>query len=254
MKNVNDYSKMAELYDAYVRETFDVPFFLKEAKQSSGEVLELMSGTGRVSIPLLMESIPLTCLDNSPEMLSILKRKLIEKNLMTIIHQMDIRELSIDKHFELIIIPFHSFSELLDPDDQKKALTAIYNHLSESGHFICTLQNPFVRLKTVDGHLHLYRKYPLEHPKGMIMLWGLEEYDPQRTIVHVSQFVEVYDSDGFMQTKSHVDIHFFLYKKDHFEALLKSVGFQVLDIYGDYSYSKFDEKLSPFMIWMLKRQ
>ena len=118
MKNVNDYSKIAELYDAYVKEAFDIPFFLKEAKQSSGEVLELMSGTGRVSIPLLTKSIPLTCVDNSPEMLSILKRKLIERNLTTPIHQMDIRELSLDKHFDLIFIPFHScskFDENLSP-------------------------------------------------------------------------------------------------------------------------------------------
>jgi len=28
MKNANDYSKIAELYDAYVRETFDISFFL----------------------------------------------------------------------------------------------------------------------------------------------------------------------------------------------------------------------------------
>jgi|GEM_PF-3676911 len=79
MKNANDYTKIAELYDAYVKETFDIPFFLKEAKQSSGEVLELMSGTGRVSIPLLTKFIPFHSYSKfdenlSPFMIWVLKR------------------------------------------------------------------------------------------------------------------------------------------------------------------------------------
>ena len=50
---INNYDYIADLYDIYVPVTFDIDFFVKETKRSSGEVLELMSGTGRVSIPLL---------------------------------------------------------------------------------------------------------------------------------------------------------------------------------------------------------
>jgi hypothetical protein len=50
---INNYDYIADLYDIYVPVTFDIDFFVRETKKSSGEVLELMSGTGRVSIPLL---------------------------------------------------------------------------------------------------------------------------------------------------------------------------------------------------------
>ena len=67
---------VAGLYDTYVNTTFDVPFFLNEAKGVSGEVLELMAGTGRVSIPLIKAGVRLTCVDRSSAMLTILEEKL----------------------------------------------------------------------------------------------------------------------------------------------------------------------------------
>jgi hypothetical protein len=45
-----DYSKVADLYDLYVQTEVDVPFFLQEA-QGCQSVLELTSGTGRLSLP-----------------------------------------------------------------------------------------------------------------------------------------------------------------------------------------------------------
>jgi hypothetical protein len=39
-----DYDRIARLYDAYVRTELDVPFFLQEARQASGPVLELRAG------------------------------------------------------------------------------------------------------------------------------------------------------------------------------------------------------------------
>ena len=61
---------VASLYDSYVTATFDVPFFLAEAKAVPGPVLELMAGTGRVSLPLVEAGVPLTCVDASGAMLS----------------------------------------------------------------------------------------------------------------------------------------------------------------------------------------
>ena len=72
---------VANLYDTYIDTTFDVPFFLNETKSVSGKVLELMSGTGRVSIPLIEAGVQLTCVDNSAEMLAVLREKLVRMRL-----------------------------------------------------------------------------------------------------------------------------------------------------------------------------
>ena len=77
-----DYSRLAEIYDIYVRSTQDIPFFLRETKKTDGSVLELMAGTGRLSLPLLAAGVDLTCVDRSPEMLVILRKKLAARGIV----------------------------------------------------------------------------------------------------------------------------------------------------------------------------
>jgi uncharacterized protein YdhG (YjbR/CyaY superfamily) len=57
-----DYSKVADLYDLYAQIEVDISFFLQEA-QGCNSILELTSGTGRLSLPLIRAHVPLTCLD-----------------------------------------------------------------------------------------------------------------------------------------------------------------------------------------------
>ncbi len=253
MKRTIDYALVADLYDTYVKTTFDVQFFLNQTKKVSGEVLELMSGTGRLSIPLIEAGVRLTCVDNSPEMLAILERKLKERTLSASVYEMDGCKLSLDKKFALIIIPFHSFAELLSVSDQRKAFAAIYKHLAENGRFICTLHNPHDRLKSVDGQTRLLGKFSLDKIKGTLLVWSLGNYDANSHIVNGLQLYEEYDADGVMLSKRILEIKFYLHQKDEFEELAKSIGFKVMALYGDYSYSEYKEDESPFMIWVLKK-
>jgi hypothetical protein len=46
------YERIADLYDAFVTTDVDIPFFLEEARKAGGPILELMAGTGRLTIPL----------------------------------------------------------------------------------------------------------------------------------------------------------------------------------------------------------
>src|SRR5512147_1182849 len=132
-----DYSKVAEFYDVYAQTDMDVAFFLEEA-QGCGKVLELTSGTGRLSIPLLQANVPLSCLDSSPEMLAVLRRKLRERNLVAPVYEMDATDFSLAEKFDLIIIPFNAFAEITDPIAQQKMLATIRAHLTAAGRLICT--------------------------------------------------------------------------------------------------------------------
>jgi SAM-dependent methyltransferase len=253
MSDSIDYARVANLYDAYVRTTFDVPFFLKEAKKTEGQVLELMSGTGRVSLPLVEAGIQLTCVDNSREMLSVLRAKLRQRGLNACTHQMDVRELDLAERFELIIIPFHSFSEILSPADQQKTMLGIHRHLTETGRFICTLHNPPVRLKRVDGQLRLWDKSRLEKNNGSLLLWGQEEYAADRRTVNLLEFLEEYDAHGVMQSRTLLEMAYCPLGKIEFQQLAELSGFRVLALYGNYDYAEFQDETSPFMIWVLEK-
>jgi len=253
MEKALDYSVFADLYDFFVQDDFDVPFFLNEAGKTEGRVLELMSGTGRVSLPLLKEGVALTCVDNSPDMLSFLEKKIEERGFSADVYEMDVCELALPGTYEFIIIPFHSFSEILTGSRQKSALAKIYNHLSETGKFICTLQNPVERLKTVDGKLRLWREFPLKGGKGRLLLSGMLNYNPAEHIVSGLEFFELYDEQGVLQSKRCTDIKFYLHDRDGFESLVAPAGFQISELYGDYKYTAFDSETSPFMIYVLTK-
>jgi len=251
---INHYDNIADLYDIYVPQTFDINFFVQETKKATGEVLELMSGTGRVSVPLLEAGVRLTCVDLSAESNAILEDKLHRSGLKADVHQMDVRELELQKKFAMIIIPFHSFAHIISQDDQRKTLVRIRRHLIPGGTFICTLRNPNVRQKAIDGQMRFVAQFALPDTRGTLLLWVVENYnDNDRKIVEARQFYEEYDPKGVLKSKRLLELRFRLTEKDEFKKLAGAAGFKVKEFYGDYSCSDYDEN-SPFMIWILENQ
>jgi SAM-dependent methyltransferase len=247
------YEQIVDLYDAYVTADFDVPFFLHEARQAGGPVLELMSGTGRVSIPLAEAGVALTCVDASAAMLAALDGKLAARGLHAAVHCMDVRKLSLPARYALIIIPFHSFSELLVRSDQQVTLSLVRDHLAAEGRFICTLQNPVVKLRTIDGQLRLWGKYRLD-PVGTLLLWGLQQQGAAPEMVEGLQLYEEYDESGILRAKRMLELRYRLHNYREFRHLAEAAGFAVERVYGDYQLQDFDEASSPFMIWVLRSQ
>jgi ubiquinone/menaquinone biosynthesis C-methylase UbiE len=130
-----DYDNVADVYDLYVTSDLDVGFYVEEAGKVRGKVLELMCGTGRISIPLLEAGADLTCVDASEGMLARLEERLRARKLEARVVQADVRYLDLrEEEFELALIPFHSFSELASPRDQELALRAICACLKKGGH------------------------------------------------------------------------------------------------------------------------
>ncbi len=253
--DINDYGIVADLYDIYVPVTDDIAFFVNEAKKCSGKVLELMAGTGRVSLPLVEAGVKLTCVDISAELLAILRDKLAQRGLAASVYQSDVCELDLGKQFDLVIIPFNSFAHLVSVQDQRSALEHIRRHVTPNGRFILTLGNPAKRRASVDGKLRLFRKYPRGAGQGTLLLWLLENFSPTDDhIVEMSEFFEEYDARGVLQSKRLTELRFRLTTKEEFEQAAKAVGFAVTALYGDYAYSKFYEDSSAMMIWTLRKK
>ncbi len=250
-----DYSQLANLYDTYANFTIDIPFFLNEARQQGGgEILELMSGTGRVSLPLIEGGLKLTCVDSSPQMLDILREKLAARNLHARVVEMDVCQLELGTQYDLIFLPFNSFSELISSNDQMAALSRIQAHLAPQGKFICTLHNPTIRLRQVDGQLRLWSNNLLPNSSSNLLLWGAEKYQPDQGIVNGIQLFETYDHQGLLQSRRMTEIRFAVIEKEAFEHMAGQAGFSASALYGDYAYTNFSPALSPYMIYILKHQ
>jgi SAM-dependent methyltransferase len=243
---------VAELYDTYVTTALDLPFYLDVASGLTGEALELMCGTGRVSIPLAEAGARLTCVDASAGMLARLREKLARRpeaaRNVTVI-QADVRDLALDRQFDLILLPFHSFSELTAAEDQRRVLASVAGWLRSGGRFVCPLHNPPVRRATLDGLPRLMGRFPLG--AGQLHVWSVASYDPATRIADGAQYYEEYDSGGTLLRKRQLPIRFALLDHDRFEALARDAGLRVAALYGDYARAPFDPETSPFQVWEL---
>lgn len=247
------YARIADLYDSFVKTDFDVQFFLDEAHQRGGEILELMAGTGRLTLPLIEAGIPVTAVDFSAEMLARLSEKLESGGLSANVHQADIRDLSLGRTFDQVWIPFQAFPELTSAEDQLRALRRIHEHLTDDGVFICTLHNPPVRMRSVDGQTRMASNQIL--PSGeRLILWLVQTADPASGVVEVHEFFEIYGTDGQMTAKRYSILHFHLLEKSAFEERFLQAGFEPIALYGNYDRSDFDVSASPFMIWVLRKR
>ncbi len=245
---------VADLYDTYVTATLDVPFYLAQAAGVTGEALELMCGTGRVSIPLAEAGAHLTCVDASAGMLARLREKLAQRpaaarNITAL--QADVRDLPLERQFDLVLLPFHSFSELTAEEDQRRVLASVARLLRDGGRFICPLHNPPVRRATLDGLPRLVGRFPLG--AGELHVWSVASYDPATRIADGVQYYEEYDAAGTMLRKRQLPIRFALLDHERFAEMARAAGLRVAALYGDYALAPFEPEVSPFQVWVLTK-
>lgn len=245
-----DYDSVAELYDLYTSTDYDYEFFASEIGSQGTRVLELTSGTGRLSIPLIEAGANLTCVDISQGMLDVLSKKLLRNDLSARVVCSDICKMSFHSEFELAIFPFQSFMELVGKEKQTNALEAIFRTLVIGGKFICTLHNPAVRSKVVDGMLRIVGHF--QKDSDTLVVSGFEQGgDP---VVKRHQFFEYFNASGNLNWKRLLRMQFEFIEERDFQEMAERVGFKVLEMYGNYDRSDFDPSLSPVMIWVLEKR
>lgn len=248
-----DYTRVATIYDSYVRFEADVPFFVGAAASPRGRVLELMAGTGRVSLPLLDAGIPLTCIDASVAMLAVLRQRARARRLVAEVCCGDVRELPLATRFRLAILPFQGFSELLTEVDQRQALRSVHRVLEPGGRFICTLHNPPVRLQSVTGAWVTAARLPSADGRGETVVSLKTDFDAERGVVSGVQRIDRYDAKGVIVGSVTVPLAFSLAGQAAFLRLVAEAGFGVVSLVGSYDGLPFRAETSPQMIWTLER-
>lgn len=98
-------------------------------------------------------------MDISRGMLYQLQQKLPAKRLSAQLVRADVQTLPFKQRFELAILPFQSFMELIGQLKQAHCLQSVYCSLLPGGTFFCTLHNPLLRRRSVDGELHVLGRF-----------------------------------------------------------------------------------------------
>ena len=248
-----DYSAVADIYDAFCVFDGDISFFKQITAGVDGPVLELMAGTGRVSLPLLEVGVQLTCVDRSAPMLSVLAGKLRAGGRRAHLVCADVCALPLVSPFRMVLLPFQGLTELVGENDQRRAFCEASRLLPTGGRFICTSHNPSVRSATIDGTWHEVGRF--HDTTGRELTVNLNTVFSDRPgVVEGKQRIEIRDHGGRLVDTRIVDIEFSLVPASKLLELAVSAGFRSLGLLGDYTGAPYDESSSPSLIAILEKR
>jgi SAM-dependent methyltransferase len=237
--------EFGELYDnvpAYATRR-DVQFYVEEAGQAEGAVLEVGCGTGRILLPLARAGHEVVGVDTSAQMLARCRAKLLDEaepvRDRVRLHHGDARTLALGERFSLIIAPFRVVQHLTSIDDQLGFLHAVASHLEPGGRFIFDVFNPnFAALAAVDG---IEREDTPEQrlPDGRSFRRGVR-IARVRWIDQVSEVELIYYVSAIPGAPPQRHVQAFdmrWYLRSELEHLLERSGFRIEAAYGDFDRS-----------------
>ena len=253
---MTSYDGWAGVYDsiyAYVRE--DIPFYVREAARSGGTVLELGCGTGRVTLPIARSGVDVVGLDNSEGMLEQArgKARLLEDGHGGIdLRAGDMRDFSLGRTFPLVIIPFRGFLALLSVEDQVRCLAGIREHLEPGGRLIFNVFTPDPQMLVEDEDAAFHLRDVADPDTGRtFVIWQQTRVDNFNQILSVRLIVDEIDQDGTAANRFYCDYQIRYAHRFEILHLLERCGYEVIDLYGDFDGSPFDEE-SGEMVWVAR--
>ncbi|RFC54843.1 SAM-dependent methyltransferase [Brumimicrobium aurantiacum] len=201
----------------------------------SSNCLDLACGKGRHSIFLNKQGLQVTGVDLSAN--SIENAKPFENDTLSF-DTHDMREVYLENTYDVVFNLFTSFGYFEDYDDNQKVLDSVHQMLVEDGLLVIDFMNADYALdnlveeevKTLSGiDFNITKSY-----NGSHIFKNIDFVDKGKPF-HFQEKVQAI-------------------KKEEFETLLENAGFDVLDVFGDFSLAPFDRKESDRLIIIAKKK
>jgi SAM-dependent methyltransferase len=116
--------------------TADIGFYVGLARDAGGPLVELAVGSGRVAIPVAQATgRPVIGIDSSPAMLEQARIRSKEEGVELVLHEGDMRDLSLDEPAALIYCPFRGLLHLPTWADRRRTFERVAASLEPGGRF-----------------------------------------------------------------------------------------------------------------------
>ena len=250
-------TKQSEIYARYydwefdlicTRQKQDVKLWQKLAANFSDPILEICCGSGRITQKLAEAGFDITALDNSAEMLNLLKAKKLADVKPVLA---DMREFSLERKFNFAFIGYSSFQQILKQEDQISCLETIKLHLTKEGVLALDI-NPRICEGEDFAEKEIAYIADFPAPDSRLTMFTSHKIDRISQIKHWEDtYVEIYPDGRRTEFVNHISLK--ECSPDYMKLLFEKCGFQIVDVFGDFEGGEVNEE-SENIIWMVRAE
>ncbi|SEM94767.1 class I SAM-dependent methyltransferase [Lihuaxuella thermophila] len=255
------YQERAQFYDVEYVTDVDQHFLQSLVSSDVYSILEVPCGSGRNVSWLAETGCFVTQVDLEKSMVDKVKEKIKQANrqdrMLAIVS--DMRDMNLEREFDLVLVPQEAFQLLANEHDAIKALLSFRKHLSMDGTIMIDLATFSHKSKSHIGPSYydpsfpngeLIREWTRQLPNGKSLTRSRIQHDLPSSLI-VEFFYEI---EGNNQKETYVtNMLLRKYDFDHFRSLCKETALEVTEVYGDYNRASYTTD-SERMILLLKKK
>lgn len=244
------YGMMAEFWDLFRGDTstWDDRFFYLDAVRKYGQpVLDVGCGTGRILLDFMQQGIDIDGVDNSPDMLALLKQKAEKLGLSPNVYQQEMDKLDLPRKYQTILVPSSSFQLLLDASLPPLAMDCFYEHLLPGG----VLAMPFMTLWKEGEPLESEFTREVIRPEdgATIRRWSYTRFDLDTDCEHTIDRYEILHNGELTSSEEHRQSPATRsYTQAQAIALYQEAGLKDIEVFHEFTFEPVKPEDTVFCV------
>lgn len=240
---MNSYDLIARFYD-YEHQSFrdDIDFYLQLLPP--GPVLEVGSGTGRITGQLAEAGCEVWGIEPSLSMVELARQRLRStKRAHLVVGRLE--DLDLDVRFGAALLPLNTLWHFSDLEAQLTALRVIKRHLLPTGLLAVDLSNPLTMAdRGAVGEVR--RRFHVAVETGSVTGFSAAWDHEADQLIHLELWYDEVSADGVLRrTETELDLRYLF--RPELELLLRHSGFRPGPVYGSYDLEAYGSA-SPRLI------
>lgn len=233
-------------YEAWVKH---IENLIDKSGASVKNILELACGTGNITIPLAKKGYDIAGIDISEDMLGLALEKSEAMGIPLVLLEQDMVDLDFDLYdLDCVLCACDGFNYVTSLKDLNKIFAKIYELLKSGGVFVFDISS-YYKLSRVLGN-----NFMGESREDISYMWT-NYYDENNQLLEMNLdfFVKLdLEEDGYLDEgcqeednlyERYKEVHLQrAHKEEEITTMLKNVGFDNIDSYGDFSLDRVNEK------------
>ncbi len=239
--NETFYDTIARFYEAENRDfVSDLALYEAFAEETGSPILDVGCGTGRVNLFLAQAGYKTVGVDNSPEMLAFARRKRDALQVDAELVEADILDFQ-QGSYPLILLPFNTLMHFCEQEQQIALLKHLISLMTPDGLMILDLPNAGELLATENDDAVRYERTFFEPISGnQVMQQSVSTINRAEQKLTVNWiYDEILPDKTVKRTVAPLELR--LVSAPEVTLLLRLVGLEMVDMYGDYEQGPFME-------------